>query len=486
MNNESLSERESDDKLHEECGIVGVFGHPEASRLIYLSLYALQHRGQEACGIVTLGDDERFRSHKAFGLVGDSFTREKIEIMIGSKGIGHNRYSTHGGRSMQNIQPFTFNSSVGPLAIAHNGNLTNAAELRTELEADGSIFQSTSDTEVFMHLIARSKSDDLLTRIKNAMGRVRGAYSLVILAKDRLFALRDPFGFRPLVLGQKDQCVVATSESCALDLIDMPLVREVEPGEVVEINATGIKSHRLDTTVKRTAFCAFEPIYFARPDSQIFQRRMYEIRKKLGAQLAAEDQTKDVDLVIAVPDSGVLMALGYADRAKIPYEVGLVRNHYVGRTFIEPTQAIRDFGVRLKLNPVRAVLEGKRVVVVDDSLVRGTTAMKILRMIRSAGAREIHLRIGSPPITHSCFFGVDTPKRQNLLAAQQSVQEMCDHIGADSLAFLSHSGLRSVLTDTDAQSFCYGCFGGGYVESIGESVTVEPTDASGGPGLRSF
>lgn len=472
-----------DDALKEECGVVGIFGHPEAARLIYLSLYALQHRGQEACGIVTIGDDGRFRSHKAFGLVGDAFTRDRLEVLIGHKGIGHNRYSTHGGRSMQNIQPFTFNSSLGPVAIAHNGNLTNALDLRRDLEAAGSIFQSTSDTEVIMHLLAREKSPMMIERIKAVVPQIRGAYSLVILTQDRLFAVRDPFGFRPLVLGKKEHATVAASETCALDLIDVPFFREVEPGEIVEVSSDGWTSHQLASV--RKAMCAFEPIYFARPDSQIFQRRMYDVRKRLGAQLAKEESNIKADIVIAVPDSGVLMAMGYAEASGLPYEVGLVRNHYVGRTFIEPTQAIRDFGVRLKLNPVRSVLEGKSIVVIDDSLVRGTTSLKILRLIRSAGAKEVHFRIASPPITHSCYFGVDTPKRQHLMAAQMSVDAMCEYIGADSLAFLSREGLSSVLQDPRQDTFCYGCFGGGYVEMTGEDMSQEPTDASSGPGLRS-
>lgn len=468
--------------LKEECGVVGVFGDPEAANLIYLSLYALQHRGQEACGIITL-DEGRMFAHKAFGLVGDAFNREVLQKLVGDRGVGHNRYSTHGGRSMQNIQPFYFKTPYGHFALAHNGNLTNANDLRKKLEAEGSIFQSSSDTEIFMHLVAKSRADSILGRIKEATKQVRGAYSLVILTEDRLFALRDPFGFRPLVLGRKGGAAIVASETCALDLIDAKFEREVAPGEIIEISAEKIQSHiNGQRPEQRHAFCSFEPIYFARPDSVIFSEPLYEVRKNLGRELAAESGV-EADVVIAVPDSGVPMAIGYSQKSGIPHEVGLVRNHYIGRTFIEPTQSIRDFGVRLKLNPVESVLRGRRVIVVDDSLVRGTTSVKILRMIRSAGAKEIHVRIGSPPITHSCYYGVDTPSRDKLLAAQKNVKDICEFIGADSLAYLSVDGLQRALNDQAKTKYCYACFSGNYPEEICSEILPQPTDAKG-PGLR--
>lgn len=470
--------------LREECGVAGVIGSNDAANLIYLSLYALQHRGQEAAGIVICDEAGQFSGHKDFGLVGDIFSKDQLSQLTGGSGIGHNRYSTSGGRMVQNIQPFLFNTVLGPIAIAHNGNLTNAGELRQELEKLGSIFQSTSDTEVFTHLLARSTSSDILERIKDTMSKVKGAYSLLMMMKDRLFALRDPFGFRPLVMGRLGEAVIVASETCALDLLGAEFEREVKPGEIVEIQKNGVIKSHFPFTERRKSFCSFEPIYFARPDSCINGKEIYHLRKKMGAELAKEAPI-EADVVIAVPDSGVPMALGYSEAAQIPFEIGLVRNHYVGRTFIEPAQSIRDFGVKLKLNPVVSVLKGKRIVVVDDSLVRGTTSVKILRMIRKAGAKEIHLRLGSPPITHSCYFGVDTPSRNNLLAAQQSVDEIRKFIGADSLAFLSKDGLRKALGQDMAGSYCYGCFNGDYPEDICREVPIQPTDKTGGPGLKS-
>lgn len=470
--------------FREECGVVGVMGDPEAAKLIYLGLFALQHRGQEASGIVTIGEKGELHGHKAFGLVGDAFTADILTQMKGLAGIGHNRYSTTGASQMvQNIQPFSFKTPHGSMAIAHNGNLTNADVIRRELEAQGSIFQSTSDSEIFMHLIAKSRQEQLLDRVVEVMGQVKGAYSLVLLTKDRLFAVRDPFGFRPLVLGRRGQAVVVASETCALDLIDASFEREVAPGEIVEIYQDGfIRSYFPVEKVKK-AFCSFEPIYFARPDSQIFGEEIYSLRKRMGACLARESHV-EADVVIAVPDSGVPMALGYASEVKLPLELGLVRNHYIGRTFIEPSQSIRDFGVKLKLNPVGSTLKGKRVVVVDDSLVRGTTSVKILRMLRKAGAKEIHMRLGSPPITHSCYFGVDTPERSQLLAAQQNIEEIRDFIGADTLAFLSREGLKEALGHRNCDNYCYGCFSGDYPEDTGQEIHPQPTDRLGGPGLR--
>ena len=468
--------------LKEECGVVGVVGDADAANLIFLSLYALQHRGQEAAGIVTLNADGRFSGHKTFGLVGDGFSKEILDKLEGSVGIGHNRYSTAGGRMIQNVQPFSFNTAIGSLSIAHNGNITNAKELRSQLEAEGSIFQSTSDSEVFMHLLAKNDSNSILERIVEVMKVVKGAYSLLILAQDRLFALRDPYGFRPLVIGRRGSAAVLVSETCALDLIDAEFEREVAPGEVIEIHSDGfIKSH-IAVESSRKAFCSFEPIYFARPDSRVFDEEIYALRKRMGVSLAEESDVA-ADIVVAVPDSGVPMAMGFASAANLPLELGFIRNHYVGRTFIEPSQSIRDFGVKLKLNPVSSVLKGKRVIVVDDSLVRGTTSLKIIRMMRQAGAKEIHLRLGSPPITHSCYFGVDTPDRSQLLAAQRTVEEMRDFIGADTLAFLSVAGLQRALGENNAKNYCYGCFSGDYPETLNQKIEPAPTDRYG-PGIR--
>lgn len=471
--------------LNEECGVVGVIGDKEAARLIYLGLYALQHRGQEASGIVTNDGENGFHAHKDFGLVKEAFPLDALDKLEGDSGIGHNRYSTHGGRSIQNIQPFYFKTSIGPIAIAQNGNLTNANILRKELVDLGSIFQSTSDTEVFTHLIAKASGPTVLHRLFEVMKIVKGAYSLVILTENSLFALRDPFGFRPLIMGKRGKATVVASESCALDLIEAKFEREIQPGEVVEIKNDGSVISHFPFEKQRSSFCVFEPIYFARPDSTIFGKQIYDLRKRMGIELAKESHV-DADVVIAVPDSGVPMATGYGEECGLPVELGLVRNHYVGRTFIEPSQSIRDFGVKLKLNPVYSVLSGKRVVVVDDSLVRGTTSLKILRMIREAGASEIHLRLGSPPITHSCYFGVDTPERSKLLATQKDINSMKDYIGADSLGFLSQEGLRKAIADTGPDNYCYACFDGNYPEQVFEDITTQPTDKTGGPGLVSI
>lgn len=473
------------DKPKEECGVMAVIGDIEAANLVYLGLYALQHRGQEACGIVTFDRSQsgtKLYVHKSFGLVADSMTLEVIERLKGDIGIGHVRYSTQGGRLVENIQPFQFKTALGPIAIAHNGNLTNARAIRHALELQGSIFQSTSDTEVFIHLILKSSKQTLKERIGDAMTQVNGAYSLCVMSKDALYAARDPFGFRPLIVGKRGDSLIVASETCALDLIGAQYVRDVEPGEVLELSRNGTES--LHAVPKREkTFCAFEPIYFARPDSLLGKTSIYELRKNMGRKLAEECPAPDAEIVIAVPDSGVPMAIGYSQQTGLPFEIGLVRNHYVGRTFIEPSQEIRDFGVKLKLNPVPSLIRGKRIVVIDDSLVRGTTSAKILRMLRNAGAKEIHLRIGSPPITHSCYYGVDTPQREHLLAAQMDVKKICALIGADSLGFLSHEGLKQALGSTSA-SFCYACFSGQYPESIHSEITPQPTDGQG-CGLRS-
>jgi amidophosphoribosyltransferase len=477
-----------DRKLREECGVVGVLGASEAANLVYLGLFAQQHRGQEGCGLVSYDRElpesanGPFHSHKSFGLVAESFNPDLLARLKGDAAIGHVRYSTQGGHIIQNVQPFHFRTALGPLAIAHNGNLTNGVTIRQELEASGSIFQSTSDTEVFVHLIARAEAPTVLGRVFAAMSKVQGAYSMVILAADRLYAVRDRFGFRPLVIGRRGRAHVVASETCALDLIDAEFVREVQPGEVVEISPDGMKSH-FPLPKTQQAFCSFEPIYFARPDSRLEGKDIYGYRKRMGAILARECPAPGAEVVIAVPDSGVPMAMGFAEAAGIPLEQGLIRNHYVGRTFIQPAQEIRDFGVKLKLNPLVSVLKGRSVVVVDDSIVRGTTSAKIIRMIREAGAREIHMRIGSPPITHSCFYGVDTPSRGNLLAAQMDVASIRDFVRADSMGYLSIEGLKEALGDLGMHRSCTACFSGRYPEAINAAVTTQPTDAAG-PGLR--
>jgi amidophosphoribosyltransferase len=482
-----------DRKLNEECGIVGVLGDKSASNWVYLGLFALQHRGQEGCGIIShnpdMGEDDQdvsgnFHVHKAFGLVSDSVTSQVLDKLVGETAIGHVRYSTNGGKLIQNVQPFTFKTALGPLAIAHNGNLTNANKIKNELISQGAIFQSTSDSEVFVHLIARDSQKTIRERIFSVMEQVSGAYSLLLLAEDRMFAVRDPNGFRPLVIGKRNDSYIVASETCALDLIDAEYIREVEPGEVVEITKSGLESF-FPLEKRKTSFCSFEPIYFARPDSIVFGDVVYGLRKNMGSILAKEAPVEGADVVIAVPDSGVPMAMGFANAAGLPLELGLVRNHYVGRTFIQPAQDIRDFGVKLKLNPVASALKGKSVVVVDDSIVRGTTSVKIIRMLKDAGAKEIHMRVGSPPITHSCYFGVDTPTRDRLLAAQKNINEIKDYIGCDSVGYLSVDGLKEAINTTGGDAYCTACFHGKYPEKTWEDISPAPTDASGGPGFIS-
>lgn len=453
---------EMDDKLREECGVAGVIGRDDAAYQVYLSLYALQHRGQEACGIVSFSDSgQTIHSKRSPGLINDVFHESSLKPLAGSASVGHVRYSTSGSKSEQNIQPFAFQSSVGTMAIAHNGNLTNGETLRKELENQGSVFRSSVDSEVFIHLLAKSKKKDFHERIKEVMSKVEGAYSLTILTKDRLYAVRDPYGFRPLVIGEYEQeGYIAVSETCALDLVGAKIIREVEPGEIVSLDpVNGVQSWKIDSPSKVPKFCSFEQIYFARPDSKLFNQEVYGSRKRIGAVLA-EESPVECDTVIAVPDSGVPIAIGYGEYVKVPVELGLVRNHYVGRTFIQPNQNIRDFGVKLKLNAVSSVLKGKKVVVVDDSIVRGTTSVKIIRMLRESGAKEVHMRIGAPPITHSCFYGVDTPERGQLLAAHKNVEQMRQLLEADSLAFLSVAGLGRALGSKD--SYCMACFTGRY------------------------
>ncbi len=444
------------------CGIFGVFGHPEAANLTYLGLYALQHRGQESAGIVA-ADGRDLRVHRGMGEVADIFGAATLRELSGSMAIGHVRYSTAGSSTLENAQPIVVREGRGPLAVAHNGNLVNAVELREELEGQGSIFQSEMDTEVIPHLMARSRAKQLPDRVVDALRRVKGAYSLLFLTEDTLIAARDPNGFRPLILGRLGEAWVLSSETCALDLIEAAFVREVEPGEVVVISRAGLRSSRpfpADIPVTR---CIFEAVYFARPDSRTGDGTLYDVRKRLGRQLAREHPA-DADVVIPVPDSGVPAAIGYAQEAGLPFETGLIRNHYIGRTFIEPQQSIRHFGVKIKLNAVRDVLDGRRVVVVDDSLVRGTTARKIIKMVRQAGAREIHFRISSPPTLFPCYYGIDTPTRAELIASSHSIEEIRQYVTADSLGYLSLEGLRRAVHPEGRVDgpYCDACFSGCY------------------------
>ncbi len=453
-----------DDKLHEECGVFGIYGHGEAAALVALGLHALQHRGQEAAGIVS-HDGRHFHSHKAMGKVGDNFSSEEvISTLQGYAALGHNRYATTGGSVLRNIQPIFADLANGGLAVAHNGNLTNAATLREQLVLEGSIFQSTTDTEVIIHLVANSKKIKVVDCLIDAMSKIVGAYSLVALTSKKMIGMRDPFGVRPLVLGRLDESYILASETCALDIIGASFVRDVEPGEVIVIDDDGMSS-LFPFTAPPKRFCIFEHIYFARPDSVVENRSVYDVRKDIGQQLALEHPV-DADLIIPVPDSGTPAAIGYAEESGIQFDLGIIRNHYVGRTFIEPTDQIRHLGVKLKLNANRALIDGKRVVLVDDSIVRGTTSTKIVQMMREAGATEVHMRIASPPTTNSCFYGVDTPSRNKLLAAQYEVEEMRKFIGADSLSFISLNGLYVAMGElernSDQPQYCDACFTGDY------------------------
>jgi amidophosphoribosyltransferase len=453
-----------DDKPHEECGIFGVFGHVDAAALTTLGLHALQHRGQEASGIVTF-DGAQFHSHRALGLVGDNFSSEEvINRLSGACAIGHNRYSTAGATVLRNVQPLFADFEFGGLAIGHNGNLTNARLLRREMVHRGSLFQSTSDTEVIVHLIATSRRSTVVDRLIDALHQVVGAYSLVAMTNEMVVGVRDPLGVRPLVLGLLDDAYILASETCALDIVGAKFVRDVAPGELVVIDADGVHSEHPFRAVQNR-FCIFEYVYFARPDSVVEGSNVYEARRRIGAELAREAPA-DADVVIPVPDSGVPAALGYARHANIPYELGIIRNHYVGRTFIEPSDSIRHLGVKLKHNANREVIDGKRVILVDDSIVRGTTSTKIVEMVRAAGAAEVHMRIASPPTTHSCFYGVDTPQRSELLAARHDVEAMMKLIGVDSLAYLSLDGLYRAMgepgRDAEQPQYCDACFSGEY------------------------
>jgi amidophosphoribosyltransferase len=470
-----------DDKLHEECGIFGVWGSPDAAALSALGLHALQHRGQEACGIVAY-DGRQFHAHRGLGQVGDNLNTEAvISRLPGFAAIGHNRYATSGDTVLRNVQPLFAELATGGFAIGHNGNLTNAASLRRELVQRGCIFQSTMDTEVIIHLIATSPYGTLLDRLVDGLRQVEGAYSLVALTAKGLIGVRDPLGVRPLVLGELNGAPILASETCALDIIGASYVRDVEPGEIVTCGDQGVESIKPFPPARRR-FCIFEYVYFSRPDSEVESRSVYEVRKRIGQELARESHPP-ADLVIPVPDSGVPAAIGYAAEAGVPFELGIIRNHYVGRTFIQPTQRIRDLGVKLKHNANRTQIEGKRVVLVDDSIVRGTTSRKIVQMVREAGAREVHMRIASPPTTNPCFYGIDTPSKDELLAARMDVAGMRDYIGVDSLAYISLDGLyRAVSGEARRKGlpqFCDACFTGDYpIELVDNDGGREPAQLS--------
>src|SRR5437868_997307 len=454
------------DKFREECGVIAIYAHPEAEKLAYLGLHALQHRGQESAGIVT-SDGMALHMHKDMGLVADIFTEEVLSRLGGTLAIGHTRYSTCGDSALLNAQPILVQSNKGVIAVAHNGNLVNAQEIRARLESQGSIFQTSSDTEVLVHLVALSREHTLPEAMADALRRVEGAFSLVMISRDRIFAARDPRGFRPLAMGripalpgQKQDTVVFASETCAFDLIGATYERDVKAGELIVIGPEGLSS-RFYAAAAPQSSCIFEHVYFSRPDSIVFGRAVDQSRDALGRQLAREAPV-EADIVVPVPDSGVSAAMGYAAESGIPFRFGLIRNHYVGRTFIEPSQSVRDFGVKLKLNPVRSVLEGKRIVLIDDSIVRGTTSKKIVRMIRNAGAKEVHMRISCPPTISPCFYGVDTPSKSQLIGANKSVEEIREYIGADSLAYLSLEGMKKACGDGEKTTYCTACYTGKY------------------------
>jgi len=463
------------DTLREECGVFGIFGHPEAAAITALGLHALQHRGQEAAGIVTY-DNGRFHSERRLGLVGDTFSRaEVIARLPGNMAVGHTRYSTTGGTILRNVQPLFAELNAGGFAVGHNGNLTNGLTLRHELVRHGAIMQSTSDTEVILHLVAQSKRGRFIDRYIEALRAIEGAYALVSLTNKKLIGARDPLGIRPLVLGELDGCPILASETCALDIIGAKYVRDIEPGEVIVFDEHGQEIHKPFPPMPPRP-CIFEYIYFSRPDSIVGGRSVYEVRKAFGAQLARESHV-DVDVVVPVPDSGVPAAIGYSQHSGVPFELGIIRNHYVGRTFIQPTQSVRELGVRMKHAPNRAAIEGKRIILIDDSLVRGTTSKKIVRMMRDAGAREVHFRLASPPILHPDYYGIDLPDRGGLLAATHTLEQMRDIIGADSLAFLSVDGMYRAMgepgRDASNPKFSDHCFTGAYPTHLTDQTQVE-------------
>jgi amidophosphoribosyltransferase len=450
------------DKFKDECGVFGIFGHPEAANMTYLGLYALQHRGQESAGIAA-SDGHLVRLSRAMGYVADVFDSQTLSDLPGSLAVGHVRYSTAGESRVANAQPFLIDCAHGQMAICHNGNLVNASELKDELVRQGSIFQSTTDTEVVLHLYARSRKATVEDAVIDAVSQVQGAFSFVMMTRDKLIAVRDPHGFRPLALGRLGDAYVVCSETCAMDLIGATFVRDVEPGEILVVSADGMRSIK-PFPPAHLAQCVFEHVYFSRPDSYVFGKSVNEVRTDLGRMLARE-QAVAADVVVPVPDSGVCAATGFADESKIPLRMGLIRNHYVGRTFIQPQSSIRHFGVKVKLNPVRSILNGKRVVLVDDSIVRGTTSRKIVKMVRAAGATEVHVRISCPPTISPCFYGVDTPRRSELIAATHTLEEITTYLNADSVGYLSHDGMLSVLGSERGQ-YCSSCYTGHYPVSF--------------------
>ncbi|MCK5118799.1 MAG: amidophosphoribosyltransferase [Candidatus Latescibacteria bacterium] len=456
-----------DDKPREACGVFGIYGHKEAARLTYLGLYALQHRGDESAGIVT-GDGKQLRAHKGLGAVSGVFTDEILSGLDGHLAIGHTRYSTTGASVAANAQPFVANGKGGSLAIAHNGNLTNTNALRKKLEQKGALFQTTMDSELIVHLAARSQAETTVERIEDALGQVKGAFSLTFSTKDRVIAARDPYGFRPLCLGRLDDAWIVASESCALDIVGAEYVRDVEPGELIVIDENGMHAQK-PFSAPRRAFCIFEYIYFSRPDSRIFGDYVDMTRRKLGKQLAIEHPA-DADIVIAVPDAANTAALGYSQRSQAKFEIGLIRNHYVGRTFIQPSQGMRDFKVKIKFNPVGGVLRDRSVVVVEDSIVRGTTLRQLSRMIREAGAREVHVRVSSPPIRFPCFYGMDFQTMGEIIAARQSPEAIRAHVGVDSLGYLSKAGMLKAMPNC-AENYCTACFDGVYPLEVEEEMT---------------
>jgi amidophosphoribosyltransferase len=468
------------DRLHEECGVFGVFGHPEAAALTALGLHALQHRGQEAAGIVS-HDGSRFHAERRLGLVGDHFSDARVIARLpGRAAIGHNRYSTTGETILRNVQPLFAELDAGGMAVAHNGNLTNAQTLRRELVRAGAICQSTSDTEVILHLVAQSRRPRIIDRFVNALREIEGAYALVALTTKKMIGVRDPLGIRPLILGELDGCYILTSETCALDIIGAKYVRDIENGEVVIISENGIQSLK-PFPPQRMRPCIFEFVYFARPDSIVQGKSVYEVRKRMGVELARES-LPDVDVIVPVPDSGVPAAIGFSQESGVPFELGIIRNHYVGRTFIQPTQGVRELGVRMKHSANRSQVAGKRILLVDDSLVRGTTSVKIVKMMRDAGATEVHFRLACPPITHSDFYGIDTPERSKLLAATHTLEEMRQFIGADSLAFLSVDGLYRAMgyerRDNAWPEFTDHCFTGDYPTTLTDLSGEAPRQLS--------
>lgn len=458
------------DKFHDECGVFGIFDHPEAAKMAYLGLYALQHRGQESAGIA-ITDGERIVCERGMGQVADIFRKEKLDSLRGHRAIGHVRYSTAGGSQLKNAQPIFVECHRGEIAISHNGNLVNAHLIRDELEREGTIFTTTSDTEVVLHMMARSRQPRMIDALIDTLAQLKGAYSFVFLTRDSVIAARDPWGFRPLCLGKLGGSYVVASETCALDLLDADYIRDVQPGEIVIISEKGLES-RMPFARQRQHSCIFELVYFSRPDSKVFQRNVYDSRYAMGRQLAQEAPV-DADVVVPVPDSGVVAALGYSAESGIPIGFGLIRNHYVGRTFIEPKKSIRHFGVKVKLNPVRSILQNKRVVLIDDSIVRGNTSQKIVRMVRSTGASEVHFRISCPPTIGPCYYGVDTPTEEELIASHKSVAEIADFIGVDSLQYLSLEGLLAATEDPKGDIFCTACYTKNYPVPIPKETTEQ-------------